>query len=163
MRVKIGGTMIHDKMSNLLKVIPLEKQVAVAKFLELVSSVMAEGKYDIDGEDVFARIMSYNTKLEENCVVEAHDTYVDIQFSLVGEEGISMYSREELELISSDKENDFNTFEVTDAMPEARICNRVGWFTMLRTNEAHRPQESTDRNCQVVKKGVIKIKEKCYE
>lgn len=74
-----------------------------------------------------------------------------------------MYPREILQLVSSDTETDFNTFDKVDIIPSAKICNKVGWFTMLKPHEAHRPQESTDRQCRIVKKGVIKIKEKCYE
>lgn len=61
--------MIHDKMDNLLQYIPKNKQHVVASFLGKISQNMEEGKYDIDGEDIYARIMSYETKLEEDCTI----------------------------------------------------------------------------------------------
>lgn len=155
--------MIHEKIEKLVEFIPVEKQDKVKKFLDKVSADMEETRYPIEGEDIYARVMSYNTKLEENCDIEAHDCYVDIQFTLVGEEGISIYPREKMELVSNDEEKDFITFKKEDVIPAIKVRNEVGWFTLIHTYEAHRPQESTNRKCEVVKKCVIKIKEKCYE
>ena len=107
--------------------------------------------------------MSYNTTLEEDCTIEAHNEYVDIQFSLIGEEGISIYPREKMSIETEDNKNDFITFVKEDSVPQLKVSNLVGWFTLIHTYEAHRPQESVNRKCELVKKCVIKIKEKCYE
>lgn len=155
--------MIYEKLNKLLEYIPTEKQGKVKNFLDSISVDMEEKRYPIDGEDIYARVMSYNTKLEENCDIEAHDCYVDIQFTLLGEEGISIYPREKMNILSSDADNDFITFKKENALPQVRVRNEAGWFTLIQTYEAHRPQESTNRKCEVVKKCVIKIKEKCYE
>lgn len=155
--------MIHDKMINIKNYVPTNKWQVVKEFISKISIDMEETIYEIDNEDVYARIMSYNTKLEDECIVEAHDCYVDIQFTLVGEEGISIYPREELEFVSFDEKNDFNVFKNRDESIRLKVRNKPGWFTLLHTNEAHRPQESVDGMCSVVKKGVIKIKESCYE
>lgn len=155
--------MIHDKIENLLTYIPKNKHTAVSEFIKQISIEMAEGIYDIDGKDIYANIMSYETKLQSDCAIEAHDKYIDIQFTLIGEEGISVYPREELKCISKDSARDVYTFEIADCRPQIQICNRAGWFSLIETNEAHRPQESINEKCAVVKKGVIKIKEALYE
>lgn len=155
--------MIHDKIEGLLNYIPEHKRNLLFNFISHLSEDMEEGTYDIDGDNMYAKVMSYHTKLQSDCIIEAHNKYVDIQFTLIGEEGISIYPREELECISKDVESDFFTFNTNNSCSQIQICNRAGWFTLLKTNEAHRPQESTDGKCSLVKKGVIKIKKDLFE
>lgn len=155
--------MIHDKMENLLKYIPKAKIQTITEFLKSVSSEMKEGRYEIDGEDVYARIMSYETKVQGNCEIEAHDIYCDIQFSLIGSEGISIYQRENLKIKSVDSEKDFITLEENGVAPQVSLENIPNYFTLIFPREAHRPQEAKNGICKSVKKGVIKIKESCYE
>lgn len=155
--------MIYDKIENLLNYIPKHKQAVVLKFIEKLSSNMEEGTYNIDGDKIYAKVMSYPTKLQADCTIEAHDKYIDIQFTLIGEEGISVCPRESLECVSRDEEKDFFTFQNSNFDPQVQINNKAGWFTLLKTSEAHRPQESPDGTCSVVKKGVIKIKKELYE
>lgn len=96
-----------------------------------------------------------------DCTIEAHDEYVDIQFTLVGGEGIDIFPREKLHELTADTEKDFLTF-ATDMAPCLSVANLPGWFTMIFPHEAHRPQESLDGKCAIVKKGVIKIKMDCF-
>ncbi len=122
---------------------------------------MPEERSNINKDTVYARIMSYPTKLPKDCMIEAHDDYVDIQFTLVGGEGIDIFPREELHELTADAEKDFLTF-AADTAPCLSVANLPGWFTMIFPHEAHRPQESLDGKCANVKKGVIKIKMDCF-
>lgn len=149
--------MIHDKMENLLAYIPERYRDAVRGYLVKLKPEMEEGITEIAGKDVYGRIMSYPTKLEENAKIEAHDIYVDIQFTLKGAEGISLFSRDKLTQIGSKPEKDFYEYG-GNAMRHSQVANMPGYFTMIFPHEAHRPQESLDRKCNMVKKGVIKIK-----
>src|SRR5690606_3573373 len=45
---------------------------------------------------VYARVMSYDTRLPKDAVLEAHDRFIDIQMSLAGHEGIDCFVRAEL-------------------------------------------------------------------
>ena len=153
--------MVNDKMEHLYKYVPAKKRKIIEQFLQQVSSNMKEGIYEIDSKEVYARIMSYPTKEKEECTIEAHDIYRDIQFTLIGSERISVYQRDKLTANATyDRENDFWSFHIAE--PYIQVDNIPGYFTMLKPNEAHRPQESIDGRCAVVKKGVIKIKEECY-
>lgn len=155
-------TMIHDKMENLLKYIPEKKKEYIERFMCLISEDMREGQYEIDGENIFAKVMAYSTKQEADCIIEAHNIYSDIQFSLTGEEGISVYPRASLPSVGENEAEDFYTFGEEPGLIQAKIYNRAGYFTMIHSDEAHRPQESPDGKCSVVKKGVIKIKESLF-
>lgn len=153
--------MIHDQLSRLGLYLPEAQREVIVNFLATVRKDMPEGKSNIIGDTVYARIMSYPTKLPRDCTIEAHDEYVDIQFTLVGGEGIDIFPRAELHEITSDAGKDFFTF-AADMVPCLSVANVPGWFTMIFPHEAHRPQESLDGNCSVVKKGVIKIKMDCF-
>lgn len=149
--------MVNDKMDNLIMYIPDSKKEKVKGFLEKVSFDMEEGRYEIDGDEIYAQIMSYPTKLISECTIEAHNIYCDIQFSLKGEEGISIFERSKLILEKESPETDFYNYGL-DGDVYVRVNNKVGYFTMIKPSEAHRPQESIDNSCAMVKKGVIKIR-----
>ncbi len=153
--------MVHDQLSRLGLYLPEAQREVIANFLATVQKDMPEGQSNIDEDTVYARIMSYPTKLPKNCTIEAHDVYVDIQFTLVGGEGIDIFPREELHELTADTEKDFLTF-ATGMAPCLSVANLPGWFTMIFPHEAHRPQESLDGKCAIVKKGVIKIKMDCF-
>ena len=38
------------------------------------------GRYDIDGDNIFALISEYQTKVESEGKLEAHKKYIDVQF-----------------------------------------------------------------------------------
>ena len=44
------------------------------------------GRYEIDGDAVFALVQEYETHLPEECRWEAHYTYTDIQYIVEGNE-----------------------------------------------------------------------------
>lgn len=154
--------MIHDKMVNLLKYIPEGKKEKIKEFLKILSPDMDEKKYEIDNTDIYAKIMSYSTRQKADCAIEAHNKYCDIQFTLAGEERISIYPRENMKLISEDETNDFYIFEEETAQQQVQVDNKAGYFTLIHSGEAHQPQESPDGKCSRVKKGMIKIKESLF-
>lgn len=149
--------MIHDRLEHIGLYLPSAYRDVIGRILGNIRGDMPEGRIELDGDTVYARVMSYPTKLARDCTIEAHNVYVDIQFTLVGSEGISIFPRHELRTLSTEKEKDFYTF-VTDMSPQLSVANLPGWFSIIFPHEAHRPQESLDGKCSVVKKGVIKIK-----
>lgn len=56
------------------------------KFLQDANADFQDGRFEIDGDKVFALISSYDTKPMDDADLEVHRKYVDIQFLLQGEE-----------------------------------------------------------------------------
>ncbi|MBH53538.1 MAG: hypothetical protein CMI18_04230 [Opitutaceae bacterium] len=56
------------------------------------------GECPIDGEDIFARVMNYETKTPDEAAFEAHQKYADIQFTLIGAEGIAVVDTDSVEV-----------------------------------------------------------------
>lgn len=154
--------MIYDLIDNLHKYLPETCKKEVLDYLKTVDANTEEKVYEILPHNVFANIMSYRTKHIEDCEIEAHDIYCDIQFSIMGEEGITVYDRKMMNERDFEFEKDFHTFENDEQAYCARVRNKVGYFALIHSYEAHRPQESPDGKCRVVKKGVIKVKEELF-
>lgn len=150
--------MIYDKIENLKKYVSYENYEKMKKFLDIVSKDMDEKKYDIDGKNIYANVESYDTKEFQDCRIEAHNRYIDVQCTISGAEGIGVYRRSDLGAIDEyNQEKDVLHFDKNSALEMAHIVNSEGYFTMLYPEEAHSPKQKAigyDR----VKKFVIKMK-----
>ena len=56
--------------------------------LETDLNELAEGRYDIKGDEVFVQLSSYETKTPADKLPESHRKYADIQFIISGNENI---------------------------------------------------------------------------
>jgi YhcH/YjgK/YiaL family protein len=100
--------------------------------------------------------MSYGTKTVSDCKIEAHNVYVDIQSTITGAEGISVFDRAECRTsVAYSVADDVELF--APVAPIAHTDNLPGYFTLLFPWEAHRPQERV-KGFELVKKFVIKAK-----
>ena len=147
--------MVFERLEHLLYYLPAYR-TEINGFLSVLSADMKDGEYPIAGSDVFARVLSYFTKPERACIIEAHDAYIDIQSTLVGAEGIGIFSRDSLRQKSDiDKERDVIYF--LDVEPLFTVKVNEGYFAMIFPHEAHRP-ETMVKQPEKIKKFVIKIK-----
>jgi YhcH/YjgK/YiaL family protein len=155
--------MILDKITRLGKYLPNNYRDAVLSFLDTISKETPNGEYPINGNNIFARVMSYETKAPELCKIEAHDTYIDIQSTITGVEGIGIFDRDILENISEpyNAEKDVLFFSAGKA-PLYTIAVHEGYFAMIFPHEAHRPQTAVDGALNI-KKFVIKINKELIE
>ena len=149
--------MVYSKLENLKDYLKKDIYDKAVVFLNKITEDMPEGEYPIDGDAVFARVMSYQTKTPEHCTIEGHNKYLDIQASIIGAEGIGVYCRDDLveEEAYNDK-NDVVFFDKEAATQIAYTVNIPGYFTMLFPEDAHSPQEQV-LSFDKVKKFVIKV------
>lgn len=150
--------MVFDRIENLKKYVSPEQFQKIARFLEQLSPDMEEKRYEIDGEKIYAKVMSYATSLRADCQIEAHNQYIDIQSSLEGTEGIDIFERDRLCISQEYDEAMEAAFYEETILPYASVNNVPGYFTMIFPEEAHRPQVSVNQKCEKVKKFVIKMK-----
>lgn len=150
--------MVYSELYNLDKYVSTDLFEYIKDFLKSVDENTEEKLYELNGEDIFARVMSYNTPPPKECEIEAHNKYIDIQSTIVGAEGISIFERSKLiEVRPYLEEKDVALFEYREDALRAHTINVPGYFTMLFPEDAHRPQEFV-RGYGHVKKYVIKIK-----
>ena len=119
----------------------------------------SEEETKIDGDRLFARVMSYATRDEtsSDAVLEAHRRYVDIQMAMIGGERIAWYPTSSLNAKTAyDHEKDVQFFDY-ERPANVQVSVFPGTFVCLFPQDAHMPQLKTDGRGGDVKKVVVKI------
>ena len=128
-------------------------------FLGSIDASAPEEETLIDGDRVFARVMSYPTRRETDAsaVLEAHRKYIDIQMALRGSERIACYPMASLKPKGAyDPDKDVQFFDY-EGPADVQINVFPGTFACLLPQDAHMPQLVTGSESAVVKKVVVKI------
>jgi len=102
-------------------------------------SKLPDGRHDVDGDDLFFIVNRYQTKPLEECRLETHKKYADIQYMISGEEifGYCPLS-EKLECVQEyDKETDLEFFAQTPN--DLHINFGSGMFIIAFPEDAHMP------------------------
>lgn len=112
------------------------------------------GKYEIDGKNVFALVSEYESKKPEDCRLEAHQAYADIQYIVSGREAIGFDTLKNQDILTeynTEKDIIFFTGETSPLILES------GMFAVFFPQDAHRPCMQI-AGPEKVKKVVIKVK-----
>lgn len=118
-----------------------------------------DGYYPLLGSECFAKIMTYQLKEKENCVIETHKEYIDIQLTLSGTEGISIFNSDiNAKGSHYNPDDDVLFLDTNNYIPTCTINNSPGYFTMIFPGEYHRPMEKNSMCVDIVQKVVIKVK-----
>lgn len=149
--------MIVDCIQN-GKYYPLGKAWQRAfEFLISLKPDAEEKKYHVQGDDIFAMVMSYETRPPDAAVLETHRKYLDIQTVITGGEGIAWFPRNELAIkqpYDELKDVEFyqhpnSSFARTNAIP--------GIFVALFPHDAHMPSLMLGSTPERIKKVVVKV------
>lgn len=149
--------MIHDSIRNAALYLPINPRLAVAfEYVSTFDRGMDDGRYVIDGEEVFALVQSYDTAPAKEKLFESHRRHIDVQFVATGRERILHTDARELDVETPyDEEKDI----VFYAEPgfSSSILLRRGEFVILHPDDAHKP------GCMAggrdgVKKVVVKVR-----
>ncbi len=147
--------MVFDSIKNVDLYANLNERIKKAlKFIsENDFEKIEDGKVEIDGENVFAIVQSYETKAIEKGRWEAHRKYIDVQFVADGYEKIGythLGNTEEDEEYND--ENDIIWLIGKGNFVEAR----KGSFAIFYPEDAHMPAIAVDNPARV-KKVVVKV------
>ncbi|MCG9641521.1 YhcH/YjgK/YiaL family protein [Vibrio sp. Isolate34] len=126
-------------------------------YLQTVDLMELEvGQHAIDGDDIFANVMEFNTIPAESKQAEVHQDYLDIQCLIYGEERIQFCNESPKNLPASgyDAENDF--YLVSNMTDTSEVVLQPGMFAVFFPGEPHKP------GCEIVqpeklKKVVVKL------
>ena len=146
--------MIHDTIDHIFRYEGMHP--GVLKGLEFLRntdfSKLPDGRAEIDGDNVFANVMTVTTK-PCNDTPEAHRKYIDIQYLVSGREHIDVGPLEAME-------------EEVEARPEGdiwfyhgkldRITIGDGRYAVLFPGDAHAPCIAVDEP-ETVRKVVVKV------
>ena len=149
--------MIIDRLENSHKYSGAHKGFAEAfAFLQkAVSENLPVGRYEIDGDNVFAFIQKYTSKTDS--AFETHKNYIDIQFVALGVEVIEVCDIANMkETAPYNSERDVTFYEDYDKATIAVI--EAGSYGIFFPWDAHKPGLALKGNPDEVKKIVVKVK-----
>jgi YhcH/YjgK/YiaL family protein len=117
-------------------------------------AVLEAGRYNLDGDRVYALVQDYETKSPDYEKWETHRNYIDLQFLYSGREDIGVVSKTNMTPMTEyDPSGDFTLHRGQGAFIELL----PGDFVVLWPDDAHMPGR-TLKNVETVRKVVIKIK-----
>jgi len=149
--------MIVDRIEHWREYLEGSAWQAAFAYLEGLTPDAEEGEVKLQGDDIVARVMSYETRGVEQAVLEAHRTYIDIQTPLDGSEAIEWFPQKGLTVKTPyDAADDVEFYERPGPAP-ARVDVYPGTFVLLFPGDAHMPQLMTGDRPDMVKKVVVKF------
>jgi len=117
---------------------------------------LENGKYEIEGDNLYVSIQDYKTKSINEGKFEAHKKYADIQYIIKGKEQLGYTNVMLLEPITEyDKIADITFFDTNSE--NSFIKAQEGDFVIFMPEDAHMPCIAID-NPEYVKKAVVKVK-----
>ena len=116
---------------------------------------LPDGRQEIDGDDLYALVLSYTPKKEEDQQYEAHRNYIDIQFVLKGREIIYWKPVERLQAAGAYSEKDDAV--LSKELGGTAVTLSKGYFVVLFPQDAHNPGCLWDEAVGV-RKVVVKIR-----
>ena len=132
----------------------LEKALDAAEAL-LKSEAISDGRHEVDGDNVFINVSSYETKpINNERLFESHKEYIDIQLVASGKEQLGFTSKESLTVTEAYKP-DYELYGMVDEF-DGIVLTR-GKFAVLFPDEPHAPGLACGEPC-LVKKLVVKVK-----
>lgn len=145
--------MILDHIDNInfyqeLKIYNILKYIQNTNFTNI-----EDGKYYLDGDNLFYSVSSFNTKTFENCIWESHYRYTDIQYMIAGEEVIALENIKYLNLKEEHKEKDLKIYSNQIINP---FIFKQNMFSVFFKHDGHMPN-LVSKISQPVRKVVFKV------
>ena len=149
--------MILDTIENLSKYDVPAKDKIIAFLKSRDPKTVPDGEHEIDGRNLFVRVMSYTAKPASENSFEAHRIYADVQFVADGVELMQVAPKDQLTATTDYSEKDeYQFFKANGFISDLTV--RRGEFTVFFPGEAHRPSCLHASYNGIVKKLVFKIK-----
>jgi len=149
--------MIVDKIENAGLYTGLSE--SIAKGLKIIQDKnlfeKEDGKYEIDGDNLFVLVQRYTTKDKEEMLFEAHKNHIDIQAIIDGEETIGYALTETLEVVQPYKPD---VFKCADPPVFTEVKLAKGMFAIFYPDDAHKPCYDYRDGKSNVHKVVVKVK-----
>ena len=131
--------MIIDTLDNLEKYAALNPLFPkVVKFLKANDlSKMADGKYEIEGKDLFVNITTTKGKTPDEAFIETHNKMIDIQIPLTAAETYGFTQRDQLPDVAYNAEKDIT--KIPDLAADSYVTCQPGMMAIFFPQDGHAP------------------------
>jgi biofilm protein TabA len=148
--------MILDVLENAHRYLALNKGFAKAiEFLlrpELKE--LPAGKYEVDGDRVYATVSKGTGRKKEDALLETHEKYIDIQLVLAGTDDMGWKPKSLCKQPSGEYDQKTDMLFFTDE-PDAWLSTESGAFAIFFPEDAHMPLISSGQLHKVVVKVAV--------
>ncbi|MHC4155354.1 MAG: NanQ anomerase/TabA/YiaL family protein [Planctomycetota bacterium] len=150
--------MVVDKIENAGLYKGLSEDIA--KGLELIKdagiAAQEDGRYEVDGDNLFYMIQRYPTRNKQDMLFEAHKDYIDIQAIIDGEETIGHALTETLKDVIEPYKPDVVKCSDPQIFTEVKLAK--GMFAIFYPDDAHKPCYDYHEGKSNVHKLVVKVR-----
>ena len=148
--------MVYDNIKHASSYYSLGERISKAlQYLEQTDfSNVEPGKYEIDGDNVFAIVQLNNTKPTSACKWESHKKYIDIQFIVAGQEKMGFSESAKVFVVEGYNKNKDCT--IYKGNGNFLIANE-GHFALFFPADVHMPGMAINIPKEI-KKVVMKVK-----
>ena len=151
--------MIFDSLNNFMRYGKLAPAAweKILKFLRSCTPETPAGRYEIDGDRIYASIQGYETHAPDPDKLEIHRKYVDIQLLLAGKESILCRPVDDLAVtVPYDDGKDIAFYRAAEGN-YVTVTLEPGKFAVFFPEEGHMPGLSCAGAGREVVKVVVKI------
>ncbi len=149
--------MIIDQLENLGQYGDIRSHLQIMEILRnRPFDEMEPGRYDVEGDDLYFTLARYDTAPLEQGKLEAHETYIDVQYVVRGEEMIGYAPRNSV-TAATDYDPDTDAALYDPPAPMTLLRLRPQTFCVFYPQDAHLPGCCLEKP-QSVTKVVIKIR-----
>ncbi|MEC6830236.1 N-acetylneuraminate anomerase [Photobacterium toruni] len=152
--------MIFGEIKQPLHALPTAFQQAINFIKTQDLAQLENGRYEIDGDRIFANVMSFETQAATTKQGEVHQQYIDFQYLISGEERIDVSLNLTDCIPATDYDHD-NDFALVETMPNtSSLLLKPGMFLAIFPQQPHKPG-CVITTPMMIKKVVIKIHQQC--
>lgn len=132
--------MILDKLENGHKYDSLNPRFKAAFDFLLNNDLLAleAGKIQLDGTDLVVNVNNFEGKAEENCRMESHQNFIDIQLPVSADEFMGWKARTELKRITTPYNPEKDVEFYADAASSLFVVP-AGHFAIFFPEDGHQP------------------------
>jgi len=149
--------MIYDTLAECPAYLGLSPGFAAGlKWLLGFNVATSDGRYDIDGDNVYALVQSYDTVSAAHKKYESHRLFADIQYVAQGDEVIHYAATAQLQpVMAYDAQKDYLLY--ADASASTPLAMGPDRFAIFYPHDGHKPGCENGTICRM-KKVVIKVR-----
>lgn len=137
------GLLLHENIAVALSWLKREK-----------AAQLPPGKYELDGRSLYAIVDEYTTRPQQECRLETHRFYADVQYIVSGRELMGYAPAMVLKPQGPyDAERDVQFYQGTADL----LLMQQGMFAVMLPYDAHMPGVAVDGQPAAVKKIVVKV------
>jgi YhcH/YjgK/YiaL family protein len=131
----------------------------IKQALALHPESLSAGRHEIDGDDIFMNVMTFDTAEPQSKRYEQHREYLDVQVLLRGEERIDFGPKGAA--VEPDIYHEDDDYLLCDAVSPCQTLHmQPGMFAIFFPGEPHKPGCISEAS-QTISKVVIKVHYRC--